>query len=183
LSPYLFALVVIRDIQGDVPWCMLFLDDVVLVDENQGVNRKLELWWETLKSKGFRLSRTNIEYMRCEFDTTHDEGDVSLEGLVVLKKDIFRYLASTIRIDMDIDEDVSYRIKVGWTKWCQTSDVLLDNTISHKLKSKFYRTTVRHAILYGAECWPTRSQHVQQISIEEMHTLCWIYGHTRRDRV
>ena len=46
-SPYLFALVmdeVTRDIQGDIPWCMLFVDDVVLVDESRaGVNRKLEL--------------------------------------------------------------------------------------------------------------------------------------------
>ena len=48
LSPYLFALVmdeVTRDIQGDIPGCMLFADDVVLVDESRaGVNRKLELW-------------------------------------------------------------------------------------------------------------------------------------------
>ena len=48
LSPYLFALVmdeVIRNIQGDIPWCMLFADDVVLVDESRkGVNKKLELW-------------------------------------------------------------------------------------------------------------------------------------------
>ena len=55
LSPYLFALVmdeVTRDIQGDIPWCMLFADDVVLVDESRaGVNRKLELWRRTLESK------------------------------------------------------------------------------------------------------------------------------------
>ena len=38
LSPYLFALVmyeVTRDTQGDIPWCMLFADDVVLVDESR----------------------------------------------------------------------------------------------------------------------------------------------------
>ena len=62
LNPYLFALVideVTRKIQGDIPWCMLFTDDVVLVDESQvEVNRKLELWRQTLESKGFRLSRT-----------------------------------------------------------------------------------------------------------------------------
>ena len=56
LSPYLFALVmdeVTRDIQGDIPWCMLFTDDVVLVDESRtGVNQKLELWRETLEYKG-----------------------------------------------------------------------------------------------------------------------------------
>ena len=62
LSSYLFALVideVTRNIQGDIPWCMLFDDDVVLVDESQTrVNRKLKLWRQTLESKGFRLSRT-----------------------------------------------------------------------------------------------------------------------------
>jgi hypothetical protein len=48
LSPYLFALVmdeVTRDIQGGIPWCMLFADDVILVDESRtGVDQKLELW-------------------------------------------------------------------------------------------------------------------------------------------
>jgi hypothetical protein len=38
LSSYLFALVidkVTRDIQGDIPWCMLFANDVDLVYESQ----------------------------------------------------------------------------------------------------------------------------------------------------
>ena len=55
LSPYLFALgmnELTRDIQGEIPWCILFADDVVLVDESRaGVNRKLELWRRTLVSK------------------------------------------------------------------------------------------------------------------------------------
>jgi hypothetical protein len=73
---------------------MLFTDNVVLADEScVGVNRKLELWWETLESKGFRLSITKIDFVRCDFSTpTHEEGDVILEGQVVFRKDIFRYL-------------------------------------------------------------------------------------------
>jgi hypothetical protein len=51
---------------------------------------------ETLESKGFRLSRTKIEYMRCDFGTTHEEGDVSLEGQVMATKDTFRYLGSLL---------------------------------------------------------------------------------------
>jgi hypothetical protein len=47
LSPYLFALMmneVTRDIEGGIPWCMLFTDDVVSVDESRmGVYQKLEL--------------------------------------------------------------------------------------------------------------------------------------------
>ena len=119
LSPYLFALVmdeVTRDIQGDIPWCMLFADDVVLVDDSRsGVNRKLELWRQTLESKGFSLSRTKTEYMRCGFSTTRheEEEEVSLDGQVVPQKDTFRYLGSMLQKDGDIDEDVSHRIKVG----------------------------------------------------------------------
>ena len=85
---------VTRDIQGDIPWCMLFADDVVLVDESRAVvNRKLELWRRTLESKGFRLSRTKTKYMMCDFSATmHEGGDVSLDGQVVAQKDTFRYL-------------------------------------------------------------------------------------------
>jgi hypothetical protein len=59
---------IIKDIQENIPWCLIFADNVVLIDETIiGVNQKLELWRQTLKSKGFRLSRTKIEYMRCQF--------------------------------------------------------------------------------------------------------------------
>ena len=97
----------------------MFADDVVLVDESQEeVNRKLELWRQTLESKGFRISRAKTEYMRCDFITARQEaGDVSLEGQIVPKKDTFRYLGSMLQRDGDVDEDVSHRIKAGWMKW------------------------------------------------------------------
>jgi hypothetical protein len=59
-----------------------------------------------------RVSRTKTEYMRCDFGTTiSEDGDVSLGGQVVHKKDTFRYLGSMLQRDGDIDEDVSHRIK------------------------------------------------------------------------
>ena len=42
---------------------MLFIDDIILIDETRaGVNAKLELWRQTLKSRGFRFSRAKTEY-------------------------------------------------------------------------------------------------------------------------
>ena len=188
LSPYLFALVmdeVTRGIQGDIPWCMLFADDVVLVDDSRtGVNRKLELWRQTLESKGFRLSRTKTEYMMCGFSTTScEEEEVSLDGQVVPRKDTFRYLGSMLQEDGGIDEDVNHRIKAGWMKWRQASGILCDKRVPQKLKGMFYRTAVRPAMLYGAECWPTKRRHVQQLGVAEMRMLRWMCGHTRKDRV
>ena len=88
---------VTRDMQGDISWCMLFTDDVVLVDDSQTrVYRTLELWRQTLEPKDFSLSRTKTEYMRCGFSTTRQEEEVSLDGQVVPQKDTFRYLGSML---------------------------------------------------------------------------------------
>jgi hypothetical protein len=52
-----------------------------------------------------------------------------------------------------------------------------------KLKGKLYRIAIRPAMLYRAECWPTKMRHIQQLSVAKMHMRRWIRGHTRRDRV
>jgi hypothetical protein len=80
-----------KDIQEDISWCMLFADDMVLIDESMiEVDQKLELWRQTLESKGFRLSRTKIEYMRCQFSGDNsDNGDIILDRQVVPINDIF----------------------------------------------------------------------------------------------
>jgi hypothetical protein len=137
-----------------------------------------------LKVKDFRLSRSKTEYIKCDFSaTTQEDGDVRLNGQVVPKKDIFRYLGSMLQKDGDIDEDLSHIIKVSWLKWRQVSVVLCDPMVPLKLKVKFYRTAIRPAMLHGAECWPTKKRHVQQLSVSEMCMLRWICGNKRRDRV
>ena len=61
--------------------------------------------------------------------------------------------------------------------------ILCDNKVPQKLKGKFYRTAIRPALLYGAECWPTKGQHIQKLSVAEIRMLRWICGHTRKDHV
>ena len=102
---------------------------------------------------------------------------------MVAQNDNFRYLGSMLQNDSDIDEDVTHIISAGWLKWHQASGVLCDRRVPQKLKGKFYRTAIRPAMLYGAECWPTKRRHVQQLSVAEMRMLRWFCGHTRRDRV
>jgi hypothetical protein len=122
--------------------------------------------------------------MKCDFSaTTQEERDVRLDGQVVPKKDTFRYLRSMLQKDRDIDEDLSHKIKAGWLKWRQASGVLCDPRVPLKIKGKFYRIVIRPTMLCGAECWPTKRRHVQQLSVTEMRMLRWIFGNTRRDRV
>ena len=91
------------------------------------MNQKLELWRETLESKGFRLSRTKTKYMSVTSALLLGRRKILVWKVkVVPRKDIFRYLGSMLQRDGDIDEDVSHRIKAGWMKWRQASGVLCD---------------------------------------------------------
>jgi hypothetical protein len=85
--------------------------------------------------------------------------------------DTFRYLGSMLQSDEEIDEDVSHRIRAGWVKWRQKSGVLCDKKVPNKLKDKFYRTTIRPAMMYSAECWTIKGQHVHKMSVTEMRML------------
>jgi hypothetical protein len=66
---------------------------------------------------------------------------------------------------------------------CVFNDLDYDKKVPNKLKSKFYGTVIRPAMLYGAECWATKRQHIQKMSVAEMRMFRWICGHARKDRI
>ena len=78
---------------------MLFADDIVLVDESrQGVNDKLKRWKLTLESRGFRVSRSKMEYLHCCFSGREDAGgEGTIDGMVIPKVEKFKYLDSIIQ--------------------------------------------------------------------------------------
>ena len=53
-----------------------FADDRVLIDETKSrVNAKLDVWREVLESKGFKISRTKIEYIKYNFSENRNTND------------------------------------------------------------------------------------------------------------
>ncbi|KAL6505306.1 hypothetical protein OROGR_025123 [Orobanche gracilis] len=187
LSPFLFAIVMdelTRGIQNDVPWCMMFADDIVLIDETKvGVQQKLELWRDTLEARGFRLIRSKTEYMECRFSDNSEAGMITFDEKVVHGSTFFRYLGYIIQKDGELDGDVAHRIKAGWLKWKSATGVLCDPHMPHRLKGKFYRTAIRPTLLYGTECWTVKQCHVQKMNVAEMRMLRWMCGHTKKDRL
>ena len=61
-----------RHMQDEVPWCMLFVNDIVLLAVTKvEVNAKLELWREALESKGLKISRNKTKYMNASLVKTN----------------------------------------------------------------------------------------------------------------
>lgn len=111
---------------------MLFVDDIVLIDEtHSGVNNKL-----VYGDKPYRLSRTKIKYMECKFIDVPRVANVEvrLDSQVISKKGIFKYLRAIIQGNREIDEDVTHCIGEGWLKWRLASGVLTDKNVTLRLK-------------------------------------------------
>ncbi|KAF3637054.1 UDP-glucose:glycoprotein glucosyltransferase [Capsicum annuum] len=133
----------------------------------EGIHYLLEVWRQTLESKGFRLSRTKMEYLECKFSDSRQEDEVvvKLDSQAVCKRDSFKYLGSTIQGNGEIDKDVSHRVGAG------------------VLKGKSYGVAVHPAMLYGVEYLPVKNSHIQKLKVAEMRMLRWMCGFTRADRV
>ncbi|GJW90769.1 retrovirus-related pol polyprotein LINE-1 [Tanacetum coccineum] len=148
ISPYLFALILdelSRGIQEDIPWCMIFADDIVLVSESaEGLNDRLENWREALEANGLRVSREKTKYLRCDFSNSeiahNKEVEVCIGDKILQPKESFRYLGSMLYKSGRIDEDVAHRIKAAWLK---------------------------PAMLYGSECWPITKALANRMEVAE----------------
>ncbi|XP_070004455.1 uncharacterized protein [Nicotiana sylvestris] len=121
-------------IQGEVPWCMLFADDILLM--RGGVNERLEVLRQTLESKGFKFSRTKTDYLECKFSTESRETgvDMTLVSHVIPKRRSFKYLGSVIKGGGEIDKDVAHCIGVSWMKWRLAPGVLCDRKVPLRIK-------------------------------------------------
>ena len=86
-------------------------------------------------------------------DVQRDETPMSTEGQEIQPKDSFQYLGSTISKDGKIEEDVELeqRIRAEWLNWRLASRMFCDRRIPPRLKGKYYKTTIRPAMIYGIE--------------------------------
>ena len=68
------------------------------------------------------------KYMVCNFSGHIEMAEITvrIKDHEIPQSDFFCYLGSIISTDGEIDEDVEYRIKVGWLEWRLASGVLCD---------------------------------------------------------
>jgi hypothetical protein len=76
---------------------------------------KLEIWREALESKGFRITKSETEYMDCKCSGGGSAlvKRVRIQDQEIPQSDHFRYLGSIFNKDGEIVEDVTHRIQVG----------------------------------------------------------------------
>eukprot|EP00268_Persea_americana_P064119 TRINITY_DN8403_c1_g4_i2.p1 TRINITY_DN8403_c1_g4~~TRINITY_DN8403_c1_g4_i2.p1 ORF type:complete len:122 (-),score=11.45 TRINITY_DN8403_c1_g4_i2:49-414(-) len=81
---------------------------------------------EVLESKGFKISRTKIEYVDCNFNgqIQSTKTIVGNESWEIQQRDSFHYLSLIISKDGENDENAKHRIRARWLKQRLASRVL-----------------------------------------------------------
>ncbi|XP_045537617.1 uncharacterized protein LOC123721806 [Papilio machaon] len=118
----------------EVPWCILYADDIMLVGKDEcEVQSRLEKWRDKLQRAGLKISRTKTEHLFCDFGGPTSFSPIALNG-----------------VDLPTCYDFKY---LGWRL---DTGVTCDPRMSPKLKGQIYKSIVRPVVLYGSECWVTK---------------------------
>nr|GFB74470.1 polyprotein, putative [Tanacetum cinerariifolium] len=145
----------------DIPYCLIFANDIVLVSESaEDLNTRLENWRKVLENNDLRVSQEKTKYLRCDFGigkiSQNEEVDILIRDKILHPKESFQYLGSMLHKSRRIDEN---------------------------LKGIFYPVAIRPAMLYGSECWPIMKALANMVEVAELRILRWTCGKTFLDMI
>ena len=116
LSPYLFNLVMdvtSYTVRDQAPWCILYADDIMICDTSrEAVEEKLEQWRKALEDRGLKISRKKTEYLRFNDD---QDSDIVMDGETLNRVEKFKYLASKVASDGNLDAEITHRVQAAWS--------------------------------------------------------------------
>ena len=105
---------------------------------------------------------------------------MQVEGGEIEMVDHFTYLGSTLSRDGDVMEDVKCRIvKASRAFGCLRGSVFNNPILSLTTKRMVYRAIVLSVLLYGAETWTLKAEHVRRLNTFYNHCVRTILGITR----
>ena len=108
---------------------------------------------------------------------------ISLDGDNIEVVDKFSYLGDVISTEGGAQEAVTSRIRSAWKKFKEVSNVICGRSISLKIRGTLYKSYVRNALTYGAECWPLKMEDERRLKTTEMRMLRMMCGKILKDKM
>ena len=186
LSPLLF-IVLLDYISKQCPMergqKVIYADDIALGNNmTEELQQAVEKWYNQLAAHGMRISKKKTEVLRASRGQPVPRLQITVGGQQ-LKQTAFRYLGSWLHECGDLDREIQARLQGTGNTWRNVSGIIYDKRMPMELKTQVYKTMVRPVILYGAEIWAVKEEHVKKLEVAEMRCLLTIRGATRRDRM
>ena len=112
-----------------------------------------------------------------------EDNMISLDGDNIEVVDRFSYLGDVISTEGGTQEPVTSRIRSALKKFKEISNVICGRSISLKVRGTLYKSYVRNALTYGAECWVLKTEDERRLKTTEMRMLRMICGKTLKDKM
>ena len=110
----------------------------------------------------------------------HNTSSVQVEGGTVEVVSHFTYLGSNISRDSEVTVEIDCRIaKASRAFGCLRKPIFQDRNLSIATKRQVYRAVVLSVLLYGAETWVLKAQHVKRLNSFHNRCIRTILGVTR----
>ena len=112
-----------------------------------------------------------------------EDNMISLDGDNIEVVDRFSLLGDVISTEGGAQEAVISRIRSAWKKFKEVLNVIRGRSISLKVRCTLYKSYVRNALTYGAECWALKMEDERRLKTTEMRMLRMICGKTFKDKM
>jgi len=92
----------------------------------------------------------------------------------------FCYLGDVVGSSGDAQSSVTARIRAGWRKFIELSQVLCGRVLSLKLKGRLYKSCIRSVMSYGSVCWAMKKVDTRRMQATKMKMIRMMCGKTLR---
>ena len=115
---------------------------------------------ESLKI-GLKIQKVNIKFTTY-IDTTDN---IQITGTEIEKVTNYKFLGQTIAMENSTKQEVSIRIKAGWSVYGKYREIFLHLPMS--LKRKAFNQCVLPAITYGCQAWSLTKALVKKVETSQ----------------
>ena len=95
----------------------------------------------------------------------------------------FSYLGDVLSMEGEAQEAETSRMRSAWKKFKKVSNVVCERSISSKVRGNLYKSYVRRALTYVAECKALKMEDKRKLKTTEMRMLRMIRGKTLKDKI
>ena len=149
------------DINGEKLSNLRFADDVALTTED--MEHQLNTVNEEDLKTGLKIRKGKTKFMSY-IDTTDN---MQIDGTEIEKMTNYKYLGQTIAMENRTKQEVSMRIKSGWSVSGKCIEIFLDTYRPMSLKRKVFNQCVLPAMTYGCQTWSLTEALVRKLETSQ----------------
>ena len=97
-------------------------------------------------------------------DTTDN---IQINGTEIEKVTNYKYLGQTIAMENSTKQEVSIRIKAGWSVFGKYREIFLDRHLPISLKRRVFDQCVLPAVTYGCQTWSLTKALVKKLGTSQ----------------